>query len=131
MEDGPGHFCPGCGVEQKRFDRYPWYFCQECLALAEDDTGRRLQFYNAGPMGGFGWCYADAPELRDERATAVICFIRKRRVSVQEARFGGIVAEPTSSLSPPRMSPQVVWLTGGAQTGAAQERLAPVSAKRR
>ncbi len=114
VDKEPTHFCPGCGVQLRIFARYPWYFCQDCLALAEDEHGRRLAFYNINPLGGFGWCYADDPGQCDEQASLVTCFIRKRPVAVHEARFGGIVAEPLNSVMTPLVSGHDhVRLTGG------------------
>ena len=93
-EAGEKHFCPGCGAAQRPFERYPWYFCNACIDLAEDGQARRILFYNPSPLGGFGWCYADDTTRVDERAARIVCSIRKRPVIVHEARFGGIVAEP-------------------------------------
>ncbi|MEO3388661.1 hypothetical protein [Mesorhizobium sp. CAU 1741] len=87
------HFCPGCGTRQQLVARYPWYFCADCLKLAEDHQGRRLVFQSPAPLGGMSWRYADAPERAVECA-AVVCLIRNREVIVREARFGGFVAEP-------------------------------------
>jgi hypothetical protein len=122
----PEHHCPGCGAPQKLFARYPWYFCGACLATAEDGEGRRLRFFNLGVGGGLGWSYADEPEMWDDRAITVICYIASRPVMVTEARFGGVVAQPL--LSPPRTSSPTSMVaeltTGGLQ--AARERLKPV-----
>lgn len=124
MNPGPDHFCPGCGAPQKRFDRYPWYFCGACLAEAADRDGRRLVFGNSSIFGGFEWAYADDPENFDDKATVVICYIRNRLVTVQEARFGGIVAEPAGSLTPAIVpAERVVRLDGaGGQQAAARLR---------
>src|SRR5690606_36636726 len=100
MTGEPPHFCPGCGAPQKRFDRYPWYFCGACLSQAADRHGRKLVFGNSSIFGGFEWAYADDPGNFDDKATVVICYIRDRRVTVQEARFGVIVAEPMASITP-------------------------------
>ena len=127
----PDHFCPGCGTPQKAFARYPWYFCQDCLALAEDGEGRRLLFYNVNPLGGFGWCYADDPHRRDERAAAVICLIHRREVVVHEARFGSIVAEPLSSgLKLMGIEQMHVRLTRGKPPETVLARLLPVDPPR-
>ncbi len=125
MSKGPDHFCPGCGAPQKRFDRYPWYFCGACLATASDRDGRRLVFGNSSIFGGFEWAYADDPENFDDTATVVICYILERQVTVQEARFGGIVAQPIDAGSLPRLPDnRVVWLSdkGKPQTAAARLR---------
>ena len=93
------HFCPGCGAAQKLFPRYPWYFCQACLKLAEDGNGRRLDFGNMSFSGGLYWKYADTVEVGEEECGDVVCLIRGRPVIVTEARFGGVVAQPLHSQS--------------------------------
>lgn len=93
------HFCPGCGAPLRHFERYPWYFCNQCLATAADCDGRTLTFGNAAVSGGLTWAYADAPEQFDETAQHVTCLIRERPVTVSEARFGGIVAQPVTHSS--------------------------------
>lgn len=124
MENGPDHHCPGCGAPQRRFDRYPWYFCGACLAEAADGDGRRLVFGNTSISGGFAWAYADDPENRDDTAGIVICRIRERRVTVEEARFGGIVAQPMGSGSLPLLpGERVVHLADRGQPQAGASRL--------
>jgi hypothetical protein len=131
MSDEPKHFCPGCGLEQRRFDRYPWYFCGQCLATAEDGTGRRLVFGNASFGGGLRWGYEDDRSRFDDTATLVLCQIRKRRVAVHEARFGGVVAEPLNSVAQPGRDPKyLVDLTASTINQSALERLKPTETKR-
>ena len=88
------HFCPGCGRRQNFVPRYPWYFCRDCLKLAEDYEGRRVTFEATTPLGGFGWRYAEHPPASTVACSAVVCLIREREVVVREARFGSVVAEP-------------------------------------
>jgi len=88
----PDHHCPGCGTPQRAFERYPWYFCQDCLALAEDGTGNRLKFGNASASGGLVWQQVGGADWTV--AITVFCRIKARPVMVNEARFGGVVAEP-------------------------------------
>lgn len=96
-DSDPDHFCPGCGVPQPLIGRYPWYFCQRCLGLAENGMGQRLEFFNTSFSGGLGWRLAgDAGEMGE--VGAVICLILGRKVLVQEARFGGVVAQPLSDV---------------------------------
>jgi len=90
--DIPDHHCPGCGTPQRIFERYPWYFCQDCLSLASDKAGTVLEFANSGIGGGLVWRYQGDKAWRD--AIAVACRIKSRPVIVHEARFGGVVAEP-------------------------------------
>ena len=92
MRDIANHHCPGCGTEQSSVPRYPWYFCPDCLKLAEDEAGNRLEFSNASMSGGLVWRYAGDEDWRETGAVA--CLIKGRPVMVQEARFGGITAEP-------------------------------------
>lgn len=132
MSEQPPHFCPGCGREQRMFARYPWYFCRECLAGAVDGEGRRLLFGNASMSGGLVWCYADDPSMADDRALDVRCLIRGRPVTVGEARFGGVVAEPVNSDTGHLGSHgrNSVVLTGGPVLEAARARLKPVGRRR-
>ena len=89
------HYCPGCGVEQAAIPRYPWYFCNACLELAEDGAGRRLVFGNMSASGGL-WVQrvGDPDPESGDTAYAVRCLIKGRPVLVMEARFGGVVAQP-------------------------------------
>ena len=91
---GQDHHCPSCGVRLKAFARYPWHICRDCLELASDHAGRKLVFGNSALSGGLTWCYADDPARLDARSIQVLCLIKNRHILVQEARFGGVVAEP-------------------------------------
>ena len=89
----PDHHCPGCGTPQSAFPRYPWYFCDGCLARATDGDGAVLQFSNTGFSGGLSWCHAGSRDWHHD-VIAVRCLINGRPVTVTEARFGGVVAQP-------------------------------------
>lgn len=91
---GDAHFCPGCGMPQQPYTRYPWYFCSACLTAACDWSGRSLTFSNSSFSGGLSWTYADSPASSTDRHLHVVCLIKDRPVIVTEARFGGIVAQP-------------------------------------
>ena len=91
--DLPDHHCPGCGKALKSYTRYPWYFCNDCVGLCTDGDGRRLNFGNAGIGGGFLWGYAEGGD--PTACGHVRALIKGRVVLVTEARFGGIVAQPT------------------------------------
>lgn len=62
------------------------------MELASDHAGTRLEFANVSPSGGLIWRYQGEKDWRD--AGAVACRINDRPVMVQEARFGGVLAEP-------------------------------------
>lgn len=94
MTATPGHFCPCCGAPQKAFLRYPWHLCNNCRKQAVDGAGRRLEFANETPSGGFMFRYAGDGDDGWIPCRAVIACVAKRPVHVTEARFGGIVAEP-------------------------------------
>lgn len=132
-EATPDHHCPGCGRPQRAFPRYPWFFCRECLALAETYSGRRVSFFNASLIGGLAWCFADEPAFVDDKASHVICLVHRRRVLVCEARFGGVVAQPIHTLSPylERVDPKrFVDLSGNGSEEAASVRLVAWPPKR-
>ncbi|WP_146462242.1 hypothetical protein [Rubripirellula tenax] len=99
--DASDHRCPGCDCALKYSQRYPDFFCTDCLSLAEDADGRRLQFGNMGPMGGFYWSLDGAldgkSETTHENSDPVKCLISGRQAIVVEARFGGVVAQPVDS----------------------------------
>lgn len=86
------HFCPGCGERLSAYPRYPWYFCNGCLASVTDAWGRQVEFANANLTGGFAWrlagggAWTEAAEYRG--------FVRGRPVVVAEAYMGGIVVLP-------------------------------------
>ena len=88
-EKDTSQLCPICGNAQSFNPRYPRYLCFECAAQASDETGRRLQFSNVSPSGGFQASYSDTGELRESH----VCFIRGTRCWAYEARFGGIVIQ--------------------------------------
>jgi hypothetical protein len=92
----PNHCCPGCGTRLRASPRYPWYFCANCLALAEDGDGRRLLFGNSSISGGLEWRYADDPTSVESDCISVGCRILGREVYVTEARLGGVVAQPVN-----------------------------------
>lgn len=95
MSGLPDHHCPGCGVALKAVERYPWHFCQSCLATAQDGAGRALQFANESLSGGLRVCYRGTKNWVSTRG--VLALIAGRPVLIGEARFGGIVAEPMRS----------------------------------
>jgi hypothetical protein len=120
--DLPKHFCPGCGVAQKAFPRYPWYFCQDCVKRATDGAGRPLKFTNTSAGGGFAFAYADSDDW--VACGHALCRIAGRPVLVGEARFGGTVVEPVPDRSLSRAPYDTINLKG-------KERYVPDDPKRR
>ena len=94
MSETPSHFCPGCGTPQKAFLRYPWYLCQTCIDKAVDGAGRALEFTELTLNGGFAFRYAGEGEDAWRPCFSVVALVSDRPVRIDEARFGGIVAEP-------------------------------------
>ncbi len=92
--DHSAHFCPGCGTPCEPSPRYPWYFCNRCLAKAQDRDGNRIEFANISMSGGLQWKAGHAADRDYAAAQVVICLIDGRPVYVTEARFGGVVGQP-------------------------------------
>lgn len=95
-QDTPDHHCPGCRTSQRPFTRYPWYCCQACLGIACDAIGRTLVFGNASFSGGLNWHFDDDPDSGEGNGRQVGCLIAGRPVLVTEARFSGVVAQPST-----------------------------------
>ena len=91
MSDAP-HFCAGCGVERRAYPRYPWHMCNDCCESAVDHSGRKLRFGNESFGGGFLFSIDGVEGVYS--CGGVLCLINGRPARVQEARFGGVVAEP-------------------------------------
>ncbi|KPL86068.1 hypothetical protein [Herpetosiphon geysericola] len=82
--------CPICDNAVQPMPRYPRYVCAACVALATDQHGRGVQFFNTGLMGtGCAGSYrADQAAYPSDQ-----CWINGQRCCAKEARFGGIVIE--------------------------------------
>jgi hypothetical protein len=87
---GPDEPCPICASPRPRSERYPRALCADCVDRAQDETGRRLRFFNTSLSGGFGAEYADDGSPRESH----LCFVDGVRCQADEARFGGIVIRP-------------------------------------
>ncbi len=83
--------CPICSAQQPVVPRYPHYLCRGCVASAKDESGRHLEFFNEGLSGGFVAKYADSGEPRNSH----VCFVNGVQCWADEARFGGIVVQPS------------------------------------
>ena len=95
-EHDPARFpCPGCGaVLSHASPRYPARFCSACLAAAADGDGRLLEFAEASMSGGLWWRRRGDVDWHQETHDLVLCTVRGLPARVQEARLGGIAAEP-------------------------------------
>ncbi|WP_240614526.1 hypothetical protein [Herpetosiphon llansteffanensis] len=70
--------------------RYPRYVCADCVALATDQHGCGVQFFNTGVLGtGCAGSY----RADQSRYASNLCWINGQRCAAREARFGGIVIE--------------------------------------
>lgn len=81
--------CPICSKKLKAVERYPRYVCVDCVDRASSKEGRRVQFSNAGPQGGYVGSYADNQEPYESHE----CYIDGIQCYADEARYGGIVVE--------------------------------------
>ena len=92
----PARFpCPGCGaVLSYAGPRHPRRFCPSCLRTAADGDGRLLEFAEASMSGGLWWRRRGDVDWHQETHDLVLCTIRGLPARVQEARLGGIAAEP-------------------------------------
>jgi hypothetical protein len=99
MDKETPQFCPICSRPVRASHRYPDYVCDDCAALAVDEQGRKLAFFNTSMSGGFEARYADTDETRFSHD----CFVRGVRCRADEAYFGGIVIRPAPApaLPPP------------------------------
>jgi hypothetical protein len=84
-------YCPFCNTEVDFNPRYPNYICPSCETNPVDESGRKLEFHNVSFSGGFEARYCDTGEVHDSH----ICFISGVKCWADEARFGGIVIQPT------------------------------------
>ncbi|PID36426.1 MAG: ADP-ribosylglycohydrolase [Rhodobacterales bacterium] len=92
----PTHIdCPGCGAKLPFIERYPVYFCPECLKQAVDFEGKKLEFSNISLSGGFAWRHVGNAEWQE--CLGVLATIRGTSAFVTEARFGGVVAQPETA----------------------------------
>ncbi len=94
LEDQP---CPGCNVRQRHNPRYPGYFCERCVTEAMDSTGRHINFTNANPSDYLPDMTVAANFVdTGEVYTSENCTIHGIPSKAREARFGGVVVQPTA-----------------------------------
>jgi hypothetical protein len=83
--------CPICRKNVRADERYPRYVCEDCFATATSADGRSLSFGNVDFSGGCVAQYVDT----GEEYSGHECFIAGVKCHAGEARFGGIVIEPS------------------------------------
>ena len=83
--------CPICQKEVEPYSRYPHYICPSCAENPVDENGKALEFFNESISGGFIARDKGTNEIRQSH----ICFIQGVECWADEARFGGIVIQPT------------------------------------
>ncbi len=84
--------CPICLVKVQKSERYPNYVCNSCQLRASDAENHLLGFFNESFSGGFLAFYAGT----DEKYDSHICYIDRIKCRADEARFGGIIIQPTN-----------------------------------
>ena len=83
--------CPTCGAPTTVTERYPRRICEACVHEAVDEEGHAVSFANVDMSGGFIARRSDgSPPARPH-----VCVVRGVVCHADEARFGGIVIEPT------------------------------------
>ena len=85
--------CPICKSKVNSFPRYPNYVCNDCIDKYDTLTwnGYPIKFSNEGFFGGF------VSQVMGESTTGNVhkCYINGIECWADEARFGGIVIQPT------------------------------------
>lgn len=93
--------CPVCGTPRQTLARYPRALCDACVARATDAAGVAVRLSNTSGFGGFVALCADAlsPDGSEhaEVTRTQLVFVDGIECRAAEARFGGIVVQPTAS----------------------------------
>lgn len=92
--DGP---CPICGNITTQTARYPDAICYECQGRAVCRHGKLLTSYNVSLSGGFEAAHAEDKAVCAEATDTHAVWIDEVECYMGEARFGGIVTQPTGS----------------------------------
>lgn len=84
--------CPICHTSVAASPRYPRYVCGPCVDRAVDEQGRPVAAYNSDLLG-----HGVQLMLREgnEKIPGTTLMIDGVRCTAAEARFGGIVVQPS------------------------------------
>lgn len=83
-------YCPICKNPVPVSARYPRAVCEDCAALASDEAGKPVFFFQEGLSGGVRGQYRESGEAY----SAQECYIRGVRCRVEEGHLGGVVIYP-------------------------------------
>lgn len=100
--------CPICRASVTPNKRYPAYACDSCAERVVSPDGRPLVFGNVDISGGFEARYADSGETYGSH----ICVIDGVNCRADEAKFGGIVIQPTAATAPRKIEGYFLNLAG-------------------
>jgi hypothetical protein len=88
--------CPHDGTPTTQSARYPKALCAACSDRATDLAGRRVRMGNVGLGGGFQALHADDGTECEQVTADGLVLIDEVCYRAGEARFGGVVVQPTA-----------------------------------
>lgn len=93
MADQPTQKCPICNSDTFQMQRYPNYVCMACVDTYGTRThdNKKIVFSNVNAFGGF----QSKIEGENEHGEVHVCYINEIKCYAYEARFGGIVIQPS------------------------------------
>ena len=92
------HPCPGCAATVPTNPRYPLAFCADCLRDATTDShGTPLEICEDPRMA---LAYRIGGRGEWQPAATILCRVRGQKARINQARFGGIIAEPAPDPGP-------------------------------
>lgn len=97
----PTGVCPHDGAPAShQNERYPDALCWGCVDRATDAGGRRVSLHNATLLGGFAASHRDDDSACESVTRSNVVHIDGLEFYANEARFGGVVVRPMSSMPP-------------------------------
>lgn len=95
--------CPICGNTVSFQARSPNYVCRNCLEESPpvNRDGKRISYTNVGASGGIQSQVEGSADWLQDSDCERICYVKGRRCRAEEARFGGIVIQPSYKLLGP------------------------------
>lgn len=93
MAAQPTQKCPICNSDTFQMQRYPNYVCNGCITRYGTRThdNKKIEFGNVNVFGGF----QSKIEGENEYGDVHVCYINEIKCYANEARFGGIVIQPS------------------------------------